>query len=36
MGFDHRNSGRTLSFTADDDIEGFKTLMALISLAPAR
>jgi len=31
-----RVDARTLSFTADDYIEGFKTLRALISLAPAR
>jgi D-amino peptidase len=31
-----RLDARTLSFTADDYIEGFKTLRALISLAPAR
>ncbi len=31
-----RLDARTLAFTADDYIEGFKTLRALISLAPAR
>ncbi|MGE5741726.1 MAG: M55 family metallopeptidase [Candidatus Aminicenantes bacterium RBG_16_66_30] len=31
-----RVDARTLAFTADDYIEGFKTLRALISLAPAR
>jgi len=31
-----RPDARTLAFTADDYIEGFKTLRALISLAPAR
>lgn len=31
-----RIDGRTLSFTAADYVEGFKTLRALISLAPAR
>jgi len=31
-----RPDARTLSFTADDYIEGFRTLRALISLAPAR
>jgi len=31
-----RVDARTLSFTADDYIEGFRTLRALISLAPAR
>jgi len=32
----HRVDARTLAFTADDYIEGFRTLRALISLAPAR
>ena len=31
-----RVDARTLAFTADDYIEGFRTLRALISLAPAR
>jgi len=31
-----RTDGRTVAFTADDYIEGFRTLRALISLAPAR
>jgi D-amino peptidase len=31
-----RPDARTLAFTADDYIEGFRTLRALISLAPAR
>ena len=31
-----RVDARTLSFTADDYIQGFRTLRALISLAPAR
>jgi D-amino peptidase len=31
-----RVDARTLTFTADDYIEGFRTLRALISLAPAR
>jgi D-amino peptidase len=31
-----RVDGRTLAFTADDYIDGFRTLRALISLAPAR
>ncbi len=31
-----RPDARTLSFTADDYIKGFRTLRALISLAPAR
>ena len=31
-----RTDGRTVAFTAEDYIEGFRTLRALISLAPAR
>jgi len=31
-----RTDGRTVAFTADDYIDGFRTLRALISLAPAR
>ena len=31
-----RVDARTLAFTANDYIEGFRTLRALISLAPAR
>ena len=31
-----RIGARTLAFTADDYIEGFRTLRAMINIAPAR